>query len=78
VPVNRPEQVESTALGAAYLAGVQAEMWRPADLEKIRQTQHRFVPAMTKERRASLVAGWEAAVGRVLTRAPEPKKKKKK
>jgi hypothetical protein len=67
VPVDRPTLVESTGLGAAYLAGVEAGIWDPAQVRTLRETDRRFVPSMDEERRDALLAGWRKAVQRVLT-----------
>jgi glycerol kinase len=65
VPVVRPEVLETTALGAAYLAGLAVGTWKNA--EKIRanwRVARRFEPAMSRDRAAQLRAGWEKAVSR--------------
>ncbi len=67
VPVERPEVVETTALGAASLAGLQTGFF--AGLDQVAATwkrDRRWVPTMTEERRDELYAGWREAVGRVL------------
>ncbi len=67
VPVVRPEVVETTALGAAYLAGMTVGFW--TDEEDIRQHWKKdrdFVPAMDEERREALLRGWHRAVQRSL------------
>ena len=66
VPVERPAVTETTALGVAYLAGLQAGLYR--DLEEIAghwHRQQRFVPRMAAEHRNRLYAGWLDAVQRV-------------
>ncbi|MCY1287357.1 Glycerol kinase [compost metagenome] len=66
VPVERPEVTETTALGVAYLAGLQAGLY--ADLEQIASHWHRqrrFVPRMAEAHRQKLYAGWLDAVTRV-------------
>jgi glycerol kinase len=66
VPVDRPAQVETTAAGAAYLAGLAVGVWNsPADLDQARQTDRRFEPSMTHSRREALYEGWLQAVERV-------------
>lgn len=61
--VERPDMVETTALGAAGLAGVTLGIWKgPEDLLSHRQFE-RFEPSMSDERREELRAGWERAVG---------------
>jgi glycerol kinase len=66
VPVERPQVNETTALGAAYLAGLQSGLYR--DLDEVAshwQRQRRFEPSMPAERREALYAGWLNAVRRV-------------
>jgi len=65
VPVVRPEVLETTALGAAYLAGLAVGYWK--DAEEIRANwtvARRFEPAMSRDRAAALRAAWERAVAR--------------
>jgi len=68
LPVDRPEVLETTALGAAYLAGLDAgllpEPERFADLWRL---EHRFMPHMATTQRETLVKGWREAVKRTLT-----------
>lgn len=67
-PVLRPTIVETTALGAAYLAGLQAGIF--PSLDAIRQSwqcERTFTPAMPSAQKESLYAGWKKAVGQVLT-----------
>jgi glycerol kinase len=63
VPVVRPACIETTALGAAYLAGLQAGFW-PDVATVARQWREgaRFIPAMGAERRDALRARWQRAV----------------
>lgn len=66
-PVERPAGVETTALGAAFLAGLATDVW--PDLEALAGTwtlDRRFEPAMAGERRRSLIDGWTAALERAL------------
>ncbi|MOA14762.1 Glycerol kinase [compost metagenome] len=66
VPVERPEVTETTALGVAYLAGLQAGLY--GSLEEIASHWHRqrrFEPRMAAEHRARLYHGWLDAVKRV-------------
>lgn len=63
VPVERPACVETTALGAAYLAGLAVGYW--ADREEIQQNcqpEQIFQPKMSKESRQTLLDGWHRAV----------------
>jgi glycerol kinase len=68
LPVERPVVTETTALGAAYLAGLQAGLFAStADIAKRWQRDRLFEPRMSADQRDSLYAGWQAAVGRVRT-----------
>ena len=65
VPVQRPAITETTALGAAYLAGLAVGFW--SGLEEIAtqwKVDAEFVPVMSAERREVLYAGWQRAVKR--------------
>ncbi len=65
VPVDRPEVTETTALGAAYLAGLAVGVWDDkADLVQNWKLNRRFTPAMAEEKRATLYKGWQKAVKR--------------
>jgi len=66
LPVERPDMVETTALGAAGLAGIALGVWRgSADFLGGRRF-HRFEPATTPAERSALAAGWQRAVGASL------------
>jgi len=65
-PVERPEVIESTAQGAAYLAGIQIGLWRKGDILKNRRVQRTFAPQMKEEDRARLYQGWKKAVQRSM------------
>lgn len=62
--VERPQVIESTAMGAAYLAGIQAGLWKKQDILKNRKVERRFTPAMPSETVAQLYKGWTKAVRR--------------
>jgi glycerol kinase len=67
VPVERPVVAETTALGAAYLAGLAVGFWRdPADVAANWALDRRFEPAMDPARRERLLRGWRRAVERSL------------
>jgi glycerol kinase len=67
-PVDRPVVMETTALGAAYLAGYQAGLYpEPAEFSETWRLDRRFVPAMAESTRARKWAGWQTAVARVRT-----------
>jgi glycerol kinase len=68
-PVDRPAVTETTALGAAYLAGLQAGLApEPAAWAERWQAERRFSPRMPPIRRDALYAAWQDAVQRTLTR----------
>ena len=65
--VNRPKVVETTALGAAYLAGLAVGVWKSrAEIEGIREVSREFVPQLSKEERDRIYAGWKKAVERSM------------
>jgi glycerol kinase len=67
VPVSRPVVAETTALGAAYAAGLAVGFWRSTDdLKENWHEDRRWTPAWTEERREKGYAGWKKAVGRTL------------
>ncbi|CAM3589271.1 glycerol kinase GlpK [Kibdelosporangium persicum] len=67
VPVSKPVVAETTALGAAYAAGLAVGFWKSTDeLEQNWNEDHRWQPTWTEEQRASGYAGWKKAVGRTL------------
>ena len=69
VPVIRPRNVETTAMGAAYLAGIQAGTWANADeVAALWQPDRVFEPKLPEDDRQEILAMWRSAVGRVLTR----------
>jgi glycerol kinase len=66
-PVDRPAVLETTVLGAAYLAGLQAGLLpKPEVFAKTWKRQKRFVPKMDAETRAKKCAGWKGAVSKLL------------
>ena len=72
VLVQRPKIVETTALGAAYLAGLAAGVWNDLkDVESHRQIDREFEPAMDDGTRTRLVKGWTKAVKRTRNWAVE-------
>lgn len=72
VPVVRPLITETTALGAAYLAGLAVGYWKSADeIDAQWQVEQRFTPLMKKADAQNLRAAWQAAVARArLARGP--------
>ena len=65
-PVERPEVIESTAMGAAYLAGIQVGLWKKEDIIRNRKIQKCFTPQMDEETRNKLYKGWLKAVKRSM------------
>jgi glycerol kinase len=64
--VERPKVIESTAMGAAYLAGIQAGIWKKSDIVKNRVIEKKFKPAMEAGMREKLYKGWKKAVERTM------------
>ena len=61
--VNRPKTVETTALGAAYLAGLAVGFWKDKEeIQNNRAVERVFTPQMSQERRDELYSGWKKAV----------------
>ncbi len=68
-PVDRPEVAETTALGAAWLAGMQAGLYPDSEgFARAWALERRFEPQMDDDRREALYAGWKDAVSRTLSR----------
>ena len=69
LPVDRPVVLETTALGAAWLAGHKAGVWPDQDgFAAGWRRAARFEPTLSDDARRRLMAGWHDAVGRTLTR----------
>ena len=65
--VIRPRITETTALGAAYLAGLAVGYW--SNMEEIQaqwQKEQQFIPRMAEEKRVALAAGWKKAIGAAI------------
>ena len=68
IPVVRPKVIETTALGAAYLAGLSCGLYKGLDeLSAQWQVQRSFHPTMSRERAAELMQNWERAVRQTVT-----------
>ena len=66
IPVIRPQTVETTALGAAFLAGLQSGVYTSLDdIAALWQTERRFSPAQAAAKSDALYEGWKHAVARV-------------
>jgi glycerol kinase len=64
IPVRRPRHTETTALGAAFLAGLGAGIWSDADLIGLWKLDREFEPKMSRDQADSLQAEWRRAVER--------------
>ncbi|MBQ3150319.1 MAG: glycerol kinase GlpK [Clostridia bacterium] len=65
--VNRPKNVETTALGCAFLAGLAVGFWKDKEeIERIREVDKIFSPQMDEEKRNTLYNGWKRAVQRSM------------
>lgn len=67
VKVERPQFVETTAIGVAYLAGIQLGIWDKDFLLSKRKIDHIFVPNMSENRRIFLYEYWQEAVKRSMS-----------
>ena len=64
--INRPTNIETTALGAGMLAGIGSGFWdSPNELAEIRQVDTIFNPNMDAEKRQHLLNGWERAINTI-------------
>ncbi|SEP63992.1 glycerol kinase GlpK [Neolewinella agarilytica] len=64
--VERPQVVETTALGAAMFAGLAVGFWTKDDLQKTWQLDRRFAAEMEEDKRSKLYRGWQKAVKRSM------------
>jgi glycerol kinase len=72
VPVDRPRLLDTTAAGAAFLAGLAVGFWAgPGELAATRGRERRFEPRMPEAERTRLYAGWKDAVARARSPLPE-------
>lgn len=73
VPVERPDELETTARGAAFLAGLAVGIWSGIEaIEALWSRERCFEPAMDADHRAGLIAGWHDALARTLQRPDHP------
>jgi len=71
VPVDRPEINETTALGAAYLAGLAVGYWKDkAEIKQQWKLDHQFKPEMKEDDREQRYAGWQKAVEATMVFKP--------
>jgi glycerol kinase len=71
VPVIVPEVAETTALGAAYLAGIATGLWDLAGVREMWREADRYEPEMGTDQREELVGRWREAVERARAWARE-------
>lgn len=65
-PIDRSRHVESTGMGAAYLAGIATGLWKPGgQIRDLRQSDMVFVPMIDNKTRDRLYSGWRDAVSRI-------------
>nr|WP_282162136.1 glycerol kinase GlpK [Ulvibacterium marinum] len=62
--VHRPEVIESTAMGAAFLAGIQVGLWTQEDIDQSRPIDRVFQPTFDRVKRKRLYKNWQKAVDR--------------
>jgi len=67
VPVERPEIIETTAMGAAYLAGLAVGFWKDQSMiAERRKVNRKFNPIMSEDKRERLYTNWKKAVKRAM------------
>ncbi|MCF7808409.1 MAG: glycerol kinase GlpK [Candidatus Marinimicrobia bacterium] len=66
LPIDRARRIETTALGAAYLAGLRIGIWKSEDLKAFAREKQRFKPGMPAAQRKQNLSGWESAIRKVL------------
>ncbi len=67
VPVDRPKIIETTALGAAYLAGLSVGFYKMTDMKDNWQIDNKFQPEMADNQRIELYDGWKKAVKKTMS-----------
>lgn len=67
-PVSRPRIIESTSLGAAYMAGLKAGLWKDSEeLIRLKTEEREFIPSMDGLSRQRLLNGWQKALRQAMT-----------
>ena len=66
IPVVRPKLLDSTAAGAAYLAGITVGLWRPKDITAMQAVERVFKPAMPLKVAQAKYEGWQKAVRKTM------------
>lgn len=67
ISVERPQALETTAVGAAYLAGLGVSFWTADDIDHIGGVERQFTPKMSEELRTELYKGWVKAVNATIS-----------
>ena len=66
IKIDRPKNIESTAMGAGMLAGLGVGFWKnPADLKVVRKTEQIFISTMPEDKRRELLSNWKLAIRKV-------------
>jgi glycerol kinase len=68
VPVVVPQVSETTALGAAYLAGIATELWSEEEVREMWREDARYEPSMSADEREQLLEGWAGALARAKSK----------
>ena len=66
VDVERPDVIESTAQGSAYMAGIKVGLWKKEDIIDNRKVDTLFTPGYESKKREKLYQGWQKAVKRTM------------
>ncbi|MEO0404972.1 MAG: FGGY-family carbohydrate kinase, partial [Bacteroidota bacterium] len=66
VKVNRPTNLESTAMGVAYMAGMELGWWDAEKLSQLKEMDRVFEPNMDEQNRSSFISKWNKAVKRTM------------
>lgn len=68
-PVLKPESIESTSLGVAYMAGLKAGIWKNAEeLAQLKKIEREFLPSMDDDKRDELLKGWQKALRQTMVK----------
>ena len=69
IKIRRPENIETTALGVALLAGLFVKFWSsPNDFKNIVNTNKSFVSSISSKNRSLLLSGWKKSISKTLTK----------
>ena len=69
IKISRPENIETTALGVALLAGLSVKFWTsPNDFKDIIKINKSFVSSISSKNRSSLLSGWKETISKTLTK----------